>query len=69
MVNAGDFIYTEPSSPHQGYNGSRISRVVFVVARTDALEQERVVVSADPDNGSSGARVDSIVARRCWRRG
>ncbi|MGB8876219.1 MAG: hypothetical protein WCD11_07875, partial [Solirubrobacteraceae bacterium] len=64
--NACDFIYIAPSCPHQGHNGSRTSRVVFVVARADALEQEHMVVGPDPDNGSSAARVDSPTAR--WSR-
>ena len=60
VVNKGDFIYVPPSCPHKGYNRSRTDPVTFVVARTDALEHEHVVVIPDEDDGSAGARVDYI---------
>lgn len=58
VVNAGDFIYVPPFCPHKGYNRSRKERVIFVTARTDALEQERVVVTPEADDGSAESRVE-----------
>ena len=60
VVQQGEFIYVPPSCPHKGYNRSRTDRVVFVVARTDALEQERVAVIPGADDGSADARVDYV---------
>ncbi|HEY4349066.1 MAG TPA: cupin domain-containing protein [Gaiellaceae bacterium] len=60
IVNAGDFVYVPPFCPHKGFNRSRKERVVFVTARTDALEQERVVVTPEADDGTAGSNIDYI---------
>ena len=60
VANQGDFIYVPPSCPHKGYNRSRTDRVVFVVARTDSLEQQRVTATPGADDGSTIARVDFV---------
>jgi len=57
IANQGDFVYVPPSCPHKGYNRSRTDRAVFVVARTDALEQERVIEAPGADDGSAAMRV------------
>jgi uncharacterized RmlC-like cupin family protein len=69
LVSQGDFIYVPPSCPHKRYNRSRTERVVFVVGRTDAQEQERVVATPDADDGSSAARVDCGPTHRATRAG
>ena len=60
VVNTGDFIYVPPFCLHKVYNLSRKQRVTFVIARTDALEQERVVVRPEPDDGSAQSRIEYI---------
>jgi uncharacterized RmlC-like cupin family protein len=59
-VSAGDFIYIPPFCRHKSYNRSHTEDAVFVTARTDALEQERVVVVHEIDDGRCDARVDYL---------
>jgi uncharacterized RmlC-like cupin family protein len=59
-VGAGDFIYIPPFCPHKTYNLSHTADAVFVTARTDPFEQERVVVTPEVDDGSCEARVEYL---------
>jgi uncharacterized RmlC-like cupin family protein len=43
MLQAGDFLYVPPGTPHLPVNRT-VSPMVAVVARTDPAEQESVVV-------------------------
>jgi uncharacterized RmlC-like cupin family protein len=60
LVGAGDFIYIPPFLPHKSFNRSRTKDAVFVTARSDPMEQERVVVTPDVDDGRCDARVRYI---------
>ena len=57
QVQAGDFIYIPPFCPHKTFSQSHTDDAVFVTARTDSLEQERVVPTPELDDGRCDARV------------
>ncbi|HEY4348392.1 MAG TPA: cupin domain-containing protein [Gaiellaceae bacterium] len=59
-IGPGDFVYIPPFCPHKTYNLSREERAVFVTARTDPFEQERVVVLPEVDHGQCESRVEYI---------
>jgi uncharacterized RmlC-like cupin family protein len=59
-VGPGDFIYIPPFCPHKTYNLSRKNDAVFVTARTDPFEQERVVVTPEIDEGQCEDRVEYV---------
>lgn len=44
LVEAGEFLYIPADMPHLPYNPSATENVVAVIARTDANEQESVVL-------------------------
>jgi uncharacterized RmlC-like cupin family protein len=60
VVAQGDFVYIPPFCPHKSYNRSHQTDAVFVTARNDPLEQERVVVVAEIDDGSCDSLVDYV---------
>ncbi len=57
QVRAGDFLYIPPFCPHKTYSQSHDEDAVFVTARTDALEQERVVPVPQIDDGRCDQRL------------
>jgi uncharacterized RmlC-like cupin family protein len=59
-ITTGDFIYIPPFCPHKTYNLSNQESAVFVTARTDPFEQERVVVVSEIDRGQCEPRVEMI---------
>ena len=48
-VQAGDFVYIPPDTPHLPYNPSKTDSFVAVIARTDPNEQESVVLMPELD--------------------
>ncbi|OZM75431.1 cupin domain-containing protein [Pseudonocardia sp. MH-G8] len=60
VVGKGDFLYIPPFCPHVSYNRSHTVDASFVTARTDAYEQERVVVLPDLDDDRCKPRVSYI---------
>ncbi len=48
-VKAGDFLYIPADMPHLAYNPSQSEPVMTVIARTDASEQESVVMLPELD--------------------
>lgn len=54
MVEAGDFLYIPPNTPHLPYNASETEPCIGVVARTDPNEQESVTVLDLTDPGRPG---------------
>ncbi|PXY23392.1 hypothetical protein BAY59_27335 [Prauserella coralliicola] len=59
-VGVGDFLYIPPFCPHVSYNRSRKEEAAFVTTRTDAHEQERVVVLPKLDDDRCLPRVTYI---------
>lgn len=59
-VEAGDFVYIPPFTPHKTYSRSRTRGATFVVARTDPLEQERVVLTPELEDGRCESRIEWI---------
>ncbi|WP_236794369.1 cupin domain-containing protein [Amycolatopsis sp. GM8] len=59
-VEAGDFVYIPPFTPHKTFSRSHSEGATFVVARTDPLEQERVVVTPELDDGRCESRIDWV---------
>jgi len=57
ILGEGDFCYIPPFCPHVSYNRSHTTVASFVTARTDALEQERVVPLPELDDDRCLARV------------
>lgn len=49
VVKTGDFFYIPAGVPHLPYNPSTTSDVIAVIARTDANEQESVVLLPELD--------------------
>ena len=49
MLHAGDFVYIPPDVPHLPVNRSKTTPAACVIARTDANEQESVVLLPDLD--------------------
>jgi uncharacterized RmlC-like cupin family protein len=43
-AHPGDFVYVPPNTPHKPWNLSETEPIVMVVARTDANEQESLVL-------------------------
>jgi uncharacterized RmlC-like cupin family protein len=60
ILGVGDFLYIPPFCPHVSYNRSRKVEAAFVTARTDALEQERVVLVPELDDGRCLGRVTYV---------
>lgn len=60
VLGVGDFLYIPPFCPHVSYNRSHSEDAAFVTARTDAFEQERVVVLPELDDDRCKARVDYL---------
>jgi uncharacterized RmlC-like cupin family protein len=60
ILSQGDFLYIPAFCPHKSFNRSHTVDARFVTARTDALEQERVVVVPEIDDGRCDARVDYV---------
>jgi uncharacterized RmlC-like cupin family protein len=60
VVGQGDFVYIPPFCPHKSYNRSHQNDAIFVTARNDPLEQERVVVTPEVDDGTCDSRVDYV---------
>lgn len=60
ILSAGDFCYIPPFCPHVTYNRSHTEVAAFVTARTDALEQERVIPVPELDDDRCADRVDYI---------
>ena len=59
-MQKGDFLYIPPFCPHRSYNRRHSEPVIFVTARTDPHEQERVVVVPEADPGDLQDRVDYL---------
>jgi uncharacterized RmlC-like cupin family protein len=57
VLGPGDFIYIPPFCPHKTYSQSHLKDAVFVTARTDPNEQERVTVVPELDDGRCDSRV------------
>jgi len=60
VIGQGDFVYIPPFCPHKSYNRSHTEAATFVTARNDPLEQERVVVTPEVDDGTCESRVDYV---------
>jgi uncharacterized RmlC-like cupin family protein len=60
FLSQGDFLYIPAFCPHKSFNRSHTEDARFVTARTDSLEQERVVVVPEIDDGRCDARVQYL---------
>jgi uncharacterized RmlC-like cupin family protein len=60
VLGEGDFCYIPPFCPHVSYNRSHTIDAAFVTARTDAFEQERVVVLPELDDDRCKSRVSYV---------
>jgi uncharacterized RmlC-like cupin family protein len=56
-VEAGDYFYIPPDTPHVPYNPSATEAFVAIIARTDANEQESVTLLPE---------LDAVLADRDW---
>jgi glutamate/tyrosine decarboxylase-like PLP-dependent enzyme/uncharacterized RmlC-like cupin family protein len=57
VVESGDFCYIAPDVPHRAFNLSETEAALFVTARNDAAEQERVVEEPELGDDELAARV------------
>jgi uncharacterized RmlC-like cupin family protein len=63
VVTEGSFCFIPAGVPHKAYNLSDTEPALFVTARSDPNEQERVRLTPDADDGSPDQRVKETKAR------
>lgn len=63
VVEEGSFCFIPAGVPHKAYNLSDSEPALFVTARSDADEQERVRLTPEADDGSPDERVRATKQR------
>jgi uncharacterized RmlC-like cupin family protein len=63
VIAEGAFCFIPPGLPHKAYNLSEREDALFVTARNDPADQERVVLTPEADDGSADERVRASRAR------